>query len=79
MAETLQSLFQGFSTALSASNLFYAFMGCLIGTMVGVLPGVGPLAGISLLLPTTFGLSWGSFWVFDTLLKVPLPRGGFGI
>ena len=56
MVETLQSLLQGFSTALSASNLFYAFMGCLIGTMVGVLPGVGPLAGISLLLPTTFGL-----------------------
>ncbi len=32
-------------------------MGCIIGTMVGVLPGVGPLAGISLLLPTTFGLN----------------------
>lgn len=56
MADTLQNLFQGFSVALSATNLFYAFMGCLIGTMVGVLPGVGPLAGISLLLPTTFGL-----------------------
>jgi putative tricarboxylic transport membrane protein len=56
MAETLQNLLQGFSTALSVTNLFYAFMGCLIGTMVGVLPGVGPLAGISLLLPTTFCL-----------------------
>jgi putative tricarboxylic transport membrane protein len=56
MADTLQNLLHGFSTALSATNLFYAFMGCLIGTMVGVLPGVGPLAGISLLLPTTFGL-----------------------
>jgi len=57
MAETLQNLLLGFSTALSLSNLFYAFAGCLIGTMVGVLPGVGPLAGISLLLPTTFGLN----------------------
>ena len=56
MAETLQNLLLGFSTALSLGNLFYAFAGCLIGTMVGVLPGVGPLAGISLLLPTTFGL-----------------------
>ena len=56
MAETLQNLLLGFSTALSLANLFYAFAGCLIGTMVGVLPGVGPLAGISLLLPTTFGL-----------------------
>jgi putative tricarboxylic transport membrane protein len=56
MAETLQNLFLGFSTALTPVYLFYAFAGCLIGTMVGVLPGVGPLAGISLLLPTTFGL-----------------------
>ena len=56
MAETIQNLLLGFSTAFLPVNLFYAFMGCLIGTMVGVLPGVGPLAGISLLLPSTFGL-----------------------
>lgn len=56
MAETFQNLLLGFGTALTPANLFYAIMGCLIGTMVGVLPGVGPLAGISLLLPTTFGL-----------------------
>jgi putative tricarboxylic transport membrane protein len=36
--------------------LLYAFVGCVIGTLVGVLPGVGPLAGISLLLPATFGM-----------------------
>ncbi len=30
-------------------------------------------------LPLAFILSWGSFWVFDTFLKVPLPRGGWGI
>jgi len=47
----------GFSTAFAPGNFFYAIMGCLIGTMVGVLPGVGPLAGISLLLPSTFGLN----------------------
>src|SRR5213078_2296704 len=34
----------------------YAFLGCLIGTIVGVLPGIGPLSGISILLPATFGL-----------------------
>jgi putative tricarboxylic transport membrane protein len=56
MAETIQNLMLGFSTAFSPGNFFYAIMGCLIGTMVGVLPGVGPLAGISLLLPSTFGL-----------------------
>jgi putative tricarboxylic transport membrane protein len=36
--------------------LLYAFLGCLVGTLVGMLPGIGPLAGISILLPVTFGL-----------------------
>jgi putative tricarboxylic transport membrane protein len=57
MAETIQNLMLGFSTAFAPANFLYAIMGCLIGTMVGVLPGVGPLAGISLLLPSTFGLN----------------------
>ncbi|HXG03021.1 MAG TPA: tripartite tricarboxylate transporter permease [Candidatus Binatia bacterium] len=56
MADTLANLWVGFSVALAPSVLLYAFVGCLIGTVVGVLPGVGPLAGISLLLPATFGL-----------------------
>ena len=56
MLETLASLGAGFSVALSPPILFYAFLGCVVGTLVGVLPGVGPLAGISLLLPATFGL-----------------------
>src|SRR6267378_987526 len=56
MLETLQNLALGFSVALSPPILFYAFVGCVIGTLVGVLPGVGPLAGISLLLPATYGL-----------------------
>ena len=37
--------------------LGYAFAGCIIGTLVGMMPGLGPLAGISLLLPATFGLN----------------------
>src|SRR5205814_6589065 len=36
--------------------LWYAFLGCVVGTLVGVLPGIGPLSGISILLPITFGL-----------------------
>jgi putative tricarboxylic transport membrane protein len=36
--------------------LWYAFLGCLVGTLVGMLPGIGPLAGISILLPLTYGL-----------------------
>src|ERR671911_518839 len=56
MAETLHNLYVGFSVALAPGVLLYAFVGCVIGTLVGVLPGVGPLAGISLLLPASFGL-----------------------
>jgi putative tricarboxylic transport membrane protein len=57
VVETLQNLYLGFSIALSPSVLVYAFAGCIIGTLVGILPGVGPLAGISLLLPASFGLN----------------------
>jgi putative tricarboxylic transport membrane protein len=54
---TLHSLLLGFSVALQPANAWYAFLGCLVGTLVGVLPGIGPLAGISILLPVTFGLN----------------------
>ena len=50
------NLLLGFETALSLQNLLYAFIGCLLGTLIGVLPGLGPLATISMLLPFTFGL-----------------------
>lgn len=46
----------GFAVALRWDNLFYCFVGCVWGTVVGVLPGLGPLAGLSLLLPLTFQL-----------------------
>jgi putative tricarboxylic transport membrane protein len=54
--ETLDSLLLGFSVAFRPDILWYAFLGCLVGTLVGVLPGIGPLSGISILLPITFGL-----------------------
>ena len=49
--ELLEHLGLGFATALSPWNLLYAFVGCLLGTAVGVLPGLGPLATIAMLLP----------------------------
>jgi putative tricarboxylic transport membrane protein len=49
-------LIAGFAVALSWKGLLYCFIGCLWGTIVGVLPGLGPLAGMTLLLPLTFGL-----------------------
>src|SRR5262245_6212747 len=49
-------LMTGFGVALSWKSLLYCFLGCFWGTIVGVLPGLGPLAGMVLLLPLTFGL-----------------------
>ncbi len=46
----------GLSVAVSPTNLFYCFVGVFLGTLVGVLPGIGALATISLLLPITFHL-----------------------
>ena len=52
--DVLTQLGMGFQVALQPMNLFYCFLGCLIGTMVGVLPWLGPTAAMSLLLPATF-------------------------
>src|SRR5512146_3102663 len=57
MFDTLNNLLLGFSVALQPQILVYSFVGCVIGTLVGMMPGLGPLAGISLLLPATFGLN----------------------
>src|SRR5688572_30526615 len=51
-----EQLAGGFVAALSFKTLLYCFIGCLWGTIVGVIPGLGPLAGMVLLLPLTFGL-----------------------
>ncbi|WP_246262785.1 tripartite tricarboxylate transporter permease [Arthrobacter mobilis] len=54
--ETFDLLMQGFSTAATPLNLLYAFIGVLLGTAVGVLPGIGPAMAVALLLPVTYGL-----------------------
>lgn len=56
---TLEFLFQGFGVAFQWHNLIFAFFGVLIGTAVGVLPGIGPMNGVALLLPITASLTGG--------------------
>lgn len=46
----------GFGVAFLPMNLAYCFIGVLLGTVVGILPGLGPLATVAMLLPLTFGL-----------------------
>ena len=57
MFESLASLLHGFNIALQPQNLLYCFIGVTMGTLVGVLPGIGPTATIALLLPATFALN----------------------
>lgn len=54
--EVLSNLGLGLQTALSLGNLLYCLVGVFLGTAIGVLPGLGPVATISILLPITFGL-----------------------
>jgi len=56
---TLEYLFHGFGTALIWYNLIFAFVGVLIGTAVGVLPGIGPMSGVALLIPVTASITSG--------------------
>ena len=54
--ELLSHLSMGFGVAFTPINLMYAFVGCLLGTLIGVLPGIGPAATIAMLLPATYAL-----------------------
>lgn len=82
----LDSLSTGFSVALTPENLAYVFIGCLLGTIIGVLPGLGPTSTIALLLPLTYtlqpasaiillaGVYYGSMYggtITSVLLRVP--------
>src|SRR5947208_2568411 len=54
--EFLDHLALGFGVALTPANLGFAFLGAMVGTLIGVLPGIGPIATIAMLLPLTFHL-----------------------
>jgi TctA family transporter len=56
MNELLHNLAFGFEHALTLHNLFYCAIGCVVGTTIGLLPGLGPLSTISLLLPLTYSI-----------------------
>ena len=52
--DILTGLMHGFAVALQPANLLWCFVGVLLGTVVGVMPGLGPPATIAMLLPLTF-------------------------
>jgi TctA family transporter len=55
--DLFNNLIFGFSVALSLQNLFYCLIGVTVGTLIGVLPGIGPLGTIAILMPITYGVA----------------------
>jgi putative tricarboxylic transport membrane protein len=55
--DTLTHILNGFAVCLQPVNLWYTFIGCFLGTIIGVLPGIGPSATIALLIPVTYGMN----------------------
>ena len=84
--DALSHLFQGFGAAILPVNLLFAGIGVLLGTAVGVLPGIGPALTVALLLPVTFQLDpggslirsasvwWGEFFGTTTTSGSPVSR-----
>ncbi len=57
MGIDFQYIFHGFQIALMPINIWYVFVGAVVGTIIGVLPGIGPAATIALLIPTSYGMN----------------------
>ena len=55
--DLFNNLMFGFGVALSLQNLLYCLIGVTVGTLIGVLPGIGPLGTIAILMPITYGVS----------------------
>lgn len=55
--DVLNNLVLGFSVALTPINILYCFLGVLAGTIIGILPGIGPVSGIAMLIPFSFGMN----------------------
>ncbi len=58
--DTFSDLLAGFAAALTPQNLMFALIGCIVGTVLGLLPGIGSTAGIAILIPLTFSLDTAS-------------------
>src|SRR5512133_1284759 len=74
--DTLHNLLMGFSVALAPQNLWLAFVGSVLGTVIGVLPGLGPSAGAAMLIPLTFHLGPTGAIIMLTALFYGTQYGG---
>lgn len=71
-----QSLMNGFAACLTPFNLFMATFGCFLGTIVGILPGLGPAATIAILVPLTYGMDATPAMIMLTCIYYGSKYGG---
>ena len=76
MMETFHQLWMGFQVALTPTNLMFAFIGVLAGQLIGILPGIGPSAGVAILLPVTFNVNPVSAMIMFTGIYYGAMYGG---
>ena len=75
--ETLDLLIDGFKVALTLENFTLALIGCILGTIFGALPGLGPANGVAILIPLSFSLGLSAAASMICLLYTsPSPRDG---
>ncbi len=74
--DAIHNLMQGFSVVLTPFNLWMATIGCFFGTIVGILPGLGPSATIAMLLPLTFGMDATPGMIMLTCIYYGAKYGG---
>jgi putative tricarboxylic transport membrane protein len=72
----VQSLIDGFASALTLTNLGFGLLGTFLGTLVGVLPGIGPALAIALLLPITYTVSPASALIMFAAIYYGAMYGG---
>ena len=76
----IEGILLGLKTALSFTNLFMVMMGCFIGTVIGMLPGLGPMTAIALMIPITYGFDPSTGLIlmagvyYGAVLVVQLPQ-----
>jgi putative tricarboxylic transport membrane protein len=76
MSEVLHNLGYGFSVALQPANLVYAALGAFVGSLIGVLPGIGPVTGVALLIPLVVGINPASAMIMLTAVFYGAMYGG---
>ena len=72
----VNSLIEGFASALTLTNLGFGLLGTLLGTLVGVLPGIGPALAIALLLPITYTVAPSSALIMFAAIYYGAMYGG---